>query len=183
LEGAHQIKSGKLVSFSEQELVDCDNLSGGCNGGNQSTAFRYWKTHYAETESTYPYTARNGSCKYSKSKATDVEVPAYTNVKKDDPSALKAAVNKTPISISIEADKAVFQNYHSGVMDSTSCGTRLDHAVLVAGYGTESGQDYWLVKNSWGSSWGENGYIKLAIVDGKGICGCQMGPLYPTSNE
>merc|ERR1712060_263349 len=85
-------------------------------------------------------------------------------------------------SVYVEADKAVFQQYKSGVFDSTKCGTKLDHATLVVGYGTENGQDYWLMKNSWGTVWGEQGYMKLAIVDGEGICGIQMGPLYPSSN-
>lgn len=73
----------------------------------------------------------------------------------------------------------VFQSYTSGVLDSTACGTSLDHAVLAAGYGVENGLNYWLVKNSWGTSWGDNGYIKLAAVDGEGICGVQMAPVYP----
>ena len=82
----------------------------------------------------------------------------------------------------IEADKRVFQSYRSGVFDDASCGTRLDHAVLAVGYGTENGQEYWLVKNSWATTWGDQGYIKIAIVDGQGICGVQMAPAYPTSN-
>jgi len=84
-----------------------------------------------------------------------------------------------PIAVSIQADTMVFQSYTSGVLDSTACGTSLDHAVLAAGYGTENGMDYWLVKNSWGTSWGDQGYIKLAAVDGEGICGVQMAPVYP----
>ena len=73
--------------------------------------------------------------------------------------------------------------YSSGILDSNACGTNLDHAVLMVGYGTDNGTDYWLVKNSWGTSWGESGYIRLEIVSGKGICGCQMEPVFPTSNE
>ena len=76
----------------------------------------------------------------------------------------------------------VFQTYQSGVMSSTKCGTSLDHAVLAVGYGTENGEDYWLVKNSWNTTWGDQGYIKLAVVDGKGICGVQMEPLTVGSN-
>ena len=89
-----------------------------------------------------------------------------------------AAVAKQPVSIAIEADKRVFQSYTSGVLDSTSCGTNLDHGVLLVGYGTDeaSGLDYWLVKNSWNTTWGDQGYIKLAIVDGAGICGVQQQP-------
>jgi len=77
------------------------------------------------------------------------------------PSALQAAVAKGPVSVAIEADKLVFQSYTSGIISSTKCGTTLDHGVLVVGYGTQAGQDYWLMKNSWGPTWGEKGYFKL----------------------
>jgi len=83
----------------------------------------------------------------------------------------------------IEADRAVFQQYTSGIFDSTACGTSLDHATLVVGYGSENGQDYWIMKNSWGTVWGEAGYMRLAIVNGQGICGIQMNPLYPTADN
>ena len=95
---------------------------------------------------------------------------------------MRAALDTQPLAVSIEADKMVFQTYTSGVMSSTKCGTSLDHAVLAVGYGTENGQDYWLVKNSWNTTWGDQGYIKLAIVDGAGICGVQMEPLAPKTN-
>jgi len=97
---------------------------------------------------------------------------------------MKAALMRQPLAVSIEADTYVFQAYKSGVLDSTSCGTYLDHAVLVTGWGTdaETGLDYWMVKNSWNTTWGDQGYIKLAIVDGAGICGVQMEPLAPTTN-
>ena len=92
---------------------------------------------------------------------------------------MKSALMQQPLSISIEADQAVFQQYTSGIITSDSCGTSLDHAVLAVGWGTENGVDFWLVKNSWGTSWGESGYVRLEIIDGEGICGCQMYPLYP----
>ena len=95
---------------------------------------------------------------------------------------MKAGLNIAPLAIAIEADKFCFQTYSSGVFDNTKCGTNLDHAVLAVGYGTENGQEYWLVKNSWNTTWGDEGYIKIAIVDGEGICGVQMDPEYPTTN-
>ena len=95
---------------------------------------------------------------------------------------MKAALNTQPLAVAIEADKMVFQTYKSGVLDSDKCGTKLDHAVLAVGYGTEDGQDYWLVKNSWNTTWGDQGYIKLAMNDTTGTCGVQMGPSYPTTN-
>ena len=95
---------------------------------------------------------------------------------------MKAALAQQPLAVAIEADKRVFQTYKSGILDSSACGTKLDHAVLVVGWGTESDQDYWLVKNSWNTTWGDQGYVKLAIEEGKGICGVQMQPLFPNSN-
>ena len=95
---------------------------------------------------------------------------------------MKAALAVQPLAVSIEADKYVFQTYKSGVLTSDKCGTNLDHAVLAVGYGTEGGEDYWLVKNSWNTTWGDQGYIKLAIVDGNGICGVQMEPETVNSN-
>ena len=97
---------------------------------------------------------------------------------------MKAALTKQPLAVSIEADTKVFQTYKSGVLDSQECGTKLDHAVLAVGYGkdADTGLDYWLVKNSWATTWGDEGYVKIAIVDGKGICGVQMEPLAPTSS-
>ena len=189
VEGAHQIKTGTLLSFSEQQLVDCaTRLNMGCNGGNPLYAFKYLQKHYAELESVYPYvsgtTKTAGTCAYDSKSKTAVEVSGETQVTQNDASQLKAALAKGPVSVLIEADQSVFQTYKSGVLDTTACGTSLDHAVLAAGYGTDAatGLDYWLVKNSWNTTWGDQGYIKLAIVDGAGICGVQMGPSYPATN-
>ena len=91
---------------------------------------------------------------------------------------MKAAVAQQPTSVLIEADRAVFQQYTSGIFDSTACGTSLDHATLVVGYGSDAGQEYWIMKNSWGTVWGEEGYMRLAIVDGAGICGIQSNTVW-----
>ena len=141
----------------------------------------------AELESVYPYTSGYGQvagCNYDASSATAVNVSNYGFVTASNVSQMKAALATQPLAVSIEADKYVFQAYHSGVLDSTSCGTNLDHAVLTVGWGTDadSGLDYWLVKNSWNTTWGDEGYIKLAIVDGNGICGVQMEPETVGSN-
>ena len=189
LEGAHFVASGELLSFSEQQLVDCAYIkygNYGCNGGLQDNAYNYYEAGYkAELESVYPeYTASKGSCRYDASSATAVTVSNYDAITPDSVSQMKAGLQQQPLAVSIEADKMVFQTYTSGVLDSTKCGTSLDHAVLAVGYGNDaaSGLDYWLVKNSWNTTWGDQGYIKLAIVDGEGICGVQMEPLAPKTN-
>jgi C1A family cysteine protease len=110
-------------------------------------------------------------------------VTDYTDVTPNNVAQMKAALNKQPLAVAIEADKLCFQTYKSGVFSNAKCGTTLDHAVLAVGYGTENGQDYWLVKNSWNTTWGDNGYIKLAVTgDDAGICGVQSDPEFPTTN-
>jgi hypothetical protein len=180
LEGAWEVQKGELLSFSESQLVDCVKTCFGCGGGNQTLAFHYWTNHLVESEAAYPYVPVQNTCAYNAAAAyQNIIVTGHVAVTVDSVSALQAAVAQQPIAVSIEADTLVFQSDTSGVLNSTKCGTTLDHAVLAAGYGTENGQDYWLVKNSWGTGWGEQGYIKIAAVDGQGICGIQMAPVYP----
>jgi C1A family cysteine protease len=183
LEGAHQIATGTLTSLSEQQLVDCAGSQGnmGCNGGLMDYGFTYiQKNGGICTESAYPYTARDGTCQSSSCGAPGAKLSGYTDVRSGDESALMTAVNIGPVSVAIEADQSVFQFYSGGVLDSSACGTRLDHGVLATGYGTDSasGKDYWRVKNSWGSSWGESGYIRM--VRNKNMCGIASEPSYPT---
>merc|ERR1719169_300779 len=164
LEGAWEIATGKLVSISEQQLVDCSKAEGnqGCQGGLMDDAFKYMEENAMCTEESYSYTAKNVQCHAS---GCTVGVPkgsvtGFKDVAHDDENALMEAVAQQPVSIAIEADKSVFQLYKSGVLSST-CGTRLDHGVAIDGYGTENGKDYWLVRNSWGPQWGDQGYVKL----------------------
>jgi len=185
MEGAHFLASGELLSFSEQQLVDCAYVkygNYGCSGGLQDNAYKYYAQYSPMLESDYSYTGTKGSCAYDASKATTVAVTKGTHVAANDKDQMKAALAISPLAVAIEADKMVFQTYKSGVLDSTKCGTSLDHAVLAVGYGTEDGQDYWLVKNSWNTTWGDNGYIKLAVVDGEGICGVQEDAEYASTN-
>ena len=140
-------------------------------------AFKYIESNPLELESEYPYTAKNGKCSYTKSMGVGA-VKSFTDVSSGSASQLKAALAKGPVSVAIEADKMIFQSYTSGVITSKTCGTQLDHGVLAVGYGTEDGTDYFLVKNSWGASWGDKGYVKIG-QEGN-ICGILSQPSYPT---
>jgi len=182
IEGAVQIATKKLTSVSEQELVDCSGSTGnqGCNGGLMDYAFDYVIAKGGiATEAAYAYTARDGSCKAVATRVSPIK--SYTDVKAGDETALMTALVQQPVAIAIEADQACFQFYHSGVLDDKSCGTNLDHGVLLVGFATDEKlkKDYWLIKNSWGLSWGDKGYIKF--VRGKNQCGLTLAASYPTA--
>jgi len=178
VEGAHEIKTGQLVSLSEQQLVDCAGSAGnqGCNGGLMDDAFQYIiRNQGIGTEASYPYTAKDGTCKKVAAAAT---ISSYKDVQAGSESGLMSAVNMQPVSIAIEADQSGFQHYRSGVFTGP-CGKNLDHGVLLVGYGTDSGVDYWRVKNSWGASWGDSGYIRLKR--GSDLCGLADAASYPVA--
>ncbi|CAG2244362.1 CTSL [Mytilus edulis] len=181
LEGQHFRKTGQLVSLSEQNLVDCTFKygNGGCNGGFVFRAYQYVKDNNGiDTESSYPYEARNASCRFKKSDV-GATVTGIKIIKKGDEEALKSAVATVgPISIAIDADRK-FHLYKNGVFDEPECNsTFTDHAVLIVGYGVENGQDYWLVKNSWSVSWGIDGYIKMSR-NKNNQCGIASYAMYP----
>jgi len=186
MEGAWAISSGKLVSLSEEQLVECSKRYGNlaCNGGMMDNAFKYAIDNGMCSESAYPYTSGSGvvgSCA-SASCAVVATMSGCADVESNNQVALKSAVTLGPVSIAIEADTAVFQSYSSGVITSAKCGTTLDHGVLITGYGVENGVKYWLVKNSWGPSWGLNGYVKIGRSDSTndaGICGVAMEASFP----
>ena len=136
------------------------------------------------SEDSWPYTATNGTCTYPSSVVTNFMTSGLISVTTDSVTALKTQLAVQPVSVAIQADQLVFQVYKSGVFDDSRCGTSLDHAVTLVGYGTEGGQEYYLMRNSWGSSWGENGYMKMGINgDGPGVCGVQMDPVAPTTTK
>eukprot|EP00933_Yihiella_yeosuensis_P071400 TRINITY_DN79607_c0_g1_i1.p1 TRINITY_DN79607_c0_g1~~TRINITY_DN79607_c0_g1_i1.p1 ORF type:complete len:475 (+),score=122.18 TRINITY_DN79607_c0_g1_i1:61-1485(+) len=185
MEGAWAIATGKLVSLSEQQLVDCSKSFGnqGCNGGLMDNGFKYEEGVGVCTEDSYPYKASTGICQASSCKVGIPKggITGYQDVGTQDEPALMEAVAKGPVSVAIEADQLAFQTYKSGVL-TKECGDKLDHGVLIVGYGHDaaSGKDYWKVKNSWGPSWGEQGYLRLERgVAGDGECGIKAQPCYP----
>jgi C1A family cysteine protease len=176
VESAWAIQKGKLYSLSEQQLVDCSSSFGnqGCNGGLMDDAFQYAEQTALCSEQDYSYKAKDGTCKTCKGL---VKVQSFVDIPAGNEQALLQAVaTKGPVSVAIEADQNAFQFYSSGVLDS-GCGDQLDHGVVVVGYGQEDSKPYWLVRNSWGESWGEQGYIK--IVRNKNECGISNSASYP----
>eukprot|EP01016_Furgasonia_blochmanni_P017734 TRINITY_DN2041_c0_g1_i1.p1 TRINITY_DN2041_c0_g1~~TRINITY_DN2041_c0_g1_i1.p1 ORF type:complete len:369 (-),score=94.42 TRINITY_DN2041_c0_g1_i1:876-1982(-) len=185
LEGLHHIKTGQLLNLSEQVIIDCSRDYGnfGCRGGWMDDALYYTQIEGIELEETYPYIASDQLCADHWKQKLKLNT-GYKGVKHDLDQVL-AAVAQQPISVAIEADLDIFQFYTGGVIDKETCGIDLDHAVLIIGYGTEQANgtntDYWIVKNSWGPDWGEQGYFRLKRSEGYGICGINLHGVYPTA--
>lgn len=183
LEGQHFRKTGRLVSLSEQNLIDCSTKYGnqGCNGGLMDLAFRYIKENRGiDTEVSYPYDGQDETCHY-KAKQRGATDRGYTDIETGDESHLKAAVATVgPVSVAIDASQQDFQFYTEGVYFNENCNsTQLDHGVLAVGYGTtEDDEDYWIVKNSWGPKWGDKGYILMARNKDNN-CGIATSASYP----
>ncbi|BFZ04431.1 hypothetical protein BsWGS_07471 [Bradybaena similaris] len=181
LEGQWFRKKGQLISLSEQQLVDCSGSVGnrGCNGGWVDRSFSYiLASKGIEGEADYPYKATQGPCRYQQ-KFAKASVSGYVNV---NPSGNELVLKNTvgsvgPVSVYIYANSN-FQSYRGGIFTDSNCNYQINHAVLAVGYGTSGGQDYWLVKNSWGTAWGERGYIRVARNRGN-MCQIASYAYYP----
>ncbi|KAF6152993.1 hypothetical protein GIB67_021598 [Kingdonia uniflora] len=186
IEGLTQINTIKLISLSEQELVDCDvdGNDGGCGGGLMDDAFDFIKTNKGlTTEVMYPYKGADNTCNKKKSAFRAAKINGHEDVPVNDEKALLKAVANQPVSVAIDANGSHFQFYSSGVFTG-KCGKNLDHGVTAVGYGTDKDRTkYWLVKNSWGTDWGENGYIRMQrdVNALQGLCGIAMESSYPTA--
>jgi len=182
VEGQHFKATGKLVSLSEQNLVDCSGAEGnmGCFGGLMDQAFNYIITNKGiDTESSYPYTAQDGTCHF-KGNAIGATITSFKDVASGSETALEQAVATVgPVSVAIDAGHQSFQLYKDGVYDEPACSSSmLDHGVLAVGYDSQNGQDYWIVKNSWGTSWGQQGYIFMTR-NKNNQCGIATESSYP----
>jgi cathepsin L len=173
-ESAYQINYGKLQKLSEQNLVDCVTTCSGCNGGLMTSAYEYVVSKQGGLfmlETDYPYTGKDGSCQFVKSKGVS-KCTGYVEIAEGSETDLAEKVaSMGPAAIAIDASNWSFQMYSSGIYDESACSAYdLDHGVGCVGYGAEGGVKYWIVRNSWGTSWGENGYIRM-VKDKNNQCG------------
>lgn len=162
-EGAYALTSGQLLQFSEQNLVDCVKTCYGCNGGWQDKGLDYIlqsQNGQFNTEADYPYTAQDGKCSYQPEKAIG-KITKYVKIESGNEDDLKEKVaTYGVVAISISAGNTPFMAYWGGILDDDSC-LYVDHAVATVGYGSEDGVDFWIVRNSWGTTWGEQGYCRM----------------------
>lgn len=182
IEGIWKITGHPLTLLSAQQLIDCSGPFGneGCNGGLMDFAFQYIINNTGIcSDQTYPYVANTSpGCNKTLVSITSAKITSFVDVTPNNTQALIQAIAQQPVSIAVEADQTIWQFYKSGVI-SRNCGDLLDHGALAVGYSLTNAPPYYLVKNSWGTDWGENGYIRIAIVEGVGVCGIQIEPSYP----
>ena len=189
IEGINAINFRRLHNVSEQQLMDCSTEEGnqGCEGGTMDNAFKYVINNNGLcSEEDYPYQGEQGSCQENQCNNV-VNISDYSDIEQNNEHILMRAVSQQPISVAIQANVSSFKFYRSGVYQDPQCGDQLDHGVLIVGYGTDrfQGLDYWIVKNSWGPEWGDNGYIKILRnydQSESGMCGIASQPSFPIVN-
>lgn len=183
IEGIAQITQGKLISLSEQQIVDCDKQDHGCNRGYMDYAYNFVQQNNGITaESSYPYTGTQGFCRYNFADYPATKISGFQYVPKNSEADLLKAVANQPVSTGICGSDYRFRFYSSGILN-VECSAELDHAVTAVGYGTNSdGIKYWIVKNSWGSNWGDNGfgYLLRDITNPQGTVGIAAYATFPT---
>ncbi|KAL0323150.1 UNVERIFIED_CONTAM: Cysteine proteinase RD21A [Sesamum angustifolium] len=182
VEGINKIVTGSLISLSEQELIDCDrSYNDGCGGGLMDYAYQFIiKNKGIDSEKDYPYRGREGTCNKEKLKKHVVTIDSYADIPAKNEKKLQQAVATQPVSVGICGSEASFQLYSGGIFTGP-CSASLDHAVLIVGYDSKDGKDYWIIKNSWGRSWGMDGYMHMQrnTGNGEGLCGINMLASYP----
>ena len=182
VESIWAIKNNILYNLSEQELVDCSFKNNGCNGGSMDYAFEYIINNGLCINNSYPYVGNQNTCNKDNCQSV-ISLSNYSDIESNDEKLLKRIVYYQPVSVAIQANKRSFQLYKKGIYSDLQCGTELDHGVLLVGYGYDNNYNmkYWIIKNSWGSEWGENGYIRILrdIDDQRGLCGIAMQPSIP----
>jgi len=200
LEGAHSIQTGQLLSFSEQLWVDCvknqsaygyisepEPCCAGCNGGDYDASFSWAGNNSINfvLENDYKYKMVEGTCEYESKDQTRVQVTSYTDVPANSSADLLAALNQQPVGVGVDAGELPFQTYSSGIIDSAACLKGTNHAITAVGYGVRASDNmqYFIVKNSWGSTWGEAGYVRISTAagTGNGICGVLESPSWATT--
>lgn len=181
VESAWAIKHNTLYNLSEQELIDCSSENHGCEGGSMVKAFQYIIDNGLCSNLSYPYVAIDKQC--NNTCKSLVKITNYSDIIPNEEKMLMRAVQHQPVSVAIQANKRSFQMYKSGIYSDPDCGFELDHGVLLIGYGYDKDydMDYWIIKNSWSDSWGENGTIRIQrnIDDPRGLCGIAMDPSVP----
>jgi len=175
MEAAHAIKTGNLVTLSEQNIIDC-YVGNGCRGGTPWNAMAYGVKHGVDTQASYPYQAKDGQCRFKPEKV-GATFKGQVAVKRNETLEKQVVGTIGPVSVSIHVGRPGFAHYKSGVYYDKECPRSVNHAVLIVGYGNLDGRDYWLVKNSWGKFWGDHGYIRMAR--GFDMCNIAGGICYP----
>ncbi|XP_041993993.1 cysteine proteinase COT44-like [Salvia splendens] len=186
VEGLNKIKTWNLISLSPQEILDCNLGIGdqGCRSGCMEKVYEFAVLNGGiSSEEDCPYKGKQSMCNPITARKIAARITGYVRIPERNESAIRAAVARQPIAVAIDASAPELQLYSSGIFTG-SCGKKLNHGVLVVGYGIENGVKYWIVKKSWGTGWGDKGYIKTSrgTSDKSGICGISMEASYPVKN-